>query len=133
MKPQRIAMTHQLVLGYGLHKHVDVYVREACKLCLVCAFSLHLTFWTALRSSSASDVLRAGGSSLEGVGGAAGTLPAAAAFALIPCRLHLLPPVQRPRLAQYDELTAFHDEKFVDMLRDTTPELQARRFSALRS
>lgn len=27
MKPQRIAMTHQLVLGYGLHKHLDVYVR----------------------------------------------------------------------------------------------------------
>lgn len=26
MKPQRMAMTHQLVLGYGLHKHLDVYV-----------------------------------------------------------------------------------------------------------
>jgi hypothetical protein len=26
MKPQRIAMTHQLVLGYDLHKHMDVYV-----------------------------------------------------------------------------------------------------------
>ena len=26
MKPQRIAMTHQLILGYGLHKHLDVYV-----------------------------------------------------------------------------------------------------------
>jgi len=25
MKPQRMAMTHQLVLGYGLHKHLDVY------------------------------------------------------------------------------------------------------------
>ena len=29
MKPQRIAMTHQLVLGYGLHKHLDVYVRPS--------------------------------------------------------------------------------------------------------
>lgn len=26
MKPQRMAMTHQLVLGYGLHQHLDVYV-----------------------------------------------------------------------------------------------------------
>lgn len=26
MKPQRIAMTHQLVLGYGLHRHMEVYV-----------------------------------------------------------------------------------------------------------
>jgi hypothetical protein len=26
MKPHRLAMTHQLVLGYGLHKHMDVYV-----------------------------------------------------------------------------------------------------------
>lgn len=30
MKPQRMAMTHQLVLGYGLHKHLDVYVRICC-------------------------------------------------------------------------------------------------------
>lgn len=28
MKPQRIAMTHQLVLGYGLHRNLDVYVRR---------------------------------------------------------------------------------------------------------
>ena len=27
MKPPRIAMTHDLVLGYGLHEHLDVYVR----------------------------------------------------------------------------------------------------------
>lgn len=26
MKPQRIAMTHDLILGYGLHEHMDVYV-----------------------------------------------------------------------------------------------------------
>lgn len=26
MKPQRIAMTHQLILGYGLHHHMKVYV-----------------------------------------------------------------------------------------------------------
>ena len=26
MKPPRIAMTHDLVLGYGLHEHMDVYV-----------------------------------------------------------------------------------------------------------
>ena len=28
MKPQRIAMTHQLILGYGLHSHMQVYVRR---------------------------------------------------------------------------------------------------------
>ena len=28
MKPQRMAMTHQLVMGYGLHQHMDVYVRQ---------------------------------------------------------------------------------------------------------
>lgn len=27
MKPPRIAMTHSLVVGYGLHEHMDVYVR----------------------------------------------------------------------------------------------------------
>lgn len=27
MKPPRIAMTHDLVLGYGLHEYLDVYVR----------------------------------------------------------------------------------------------------------
>lgn len=26
MKPPRIAMTHDLILGYGLHEHLDVYV-----------------------------------------------------------------------------------------------------------
>jgi hypothetical protein len=26
MKPHRLAMTHQLVLGYGLHKHMEVHV-----------------------------------------------------------------------------------------------------------
>ena len=35
------------------------------------------------------------------------------------------PALQRPRLAQYEELTAFHSEDFIDMLRDTTPEMQA--------
>lgn len=30
MKPQRIAMTHQLVLGYGLQEHMDVYVSWEC-------------------------------------------------------------------------------------------------------
>ncbi|KAL4451553.1 hypothetical protein ABPG75_007215 [Micractinium tetrahymenae] len=59
MKPQRMAMTHQLVLGYGLHQHLDVY---------------------------------------------------------------------RPRLAQYGELTAFHSEEFIDMLRDTTPEMQKAKW-----
>lgn len=28
MKPQRIAMTHALVLGYGLDEHLDIYVRD---------------------------------------------------------------------------------------------------------
>jgi hypothetical protein len=28
MKPHRLAMTHQLVLGYGLHKHMEVHVRR---------------------------------------------------------------------------------------------------------
>ena len=32
MKPQRMAMTHQLVLGYGLHQHLSVYVRAGCCL-----------------------------------------------------------------------------------------------------
>lgn len=27
MKPQRITLTHHLILGYGLHEHMDVYVR----------------------------------------------------------------------------------------------------------
>ena len=26
MKPHRICMTHHLVLGYGLHKHMEVFV-----------------------------------------------------------------------------------------------------------
>ncbi|KAL6785681.1 HDA14 [Auxenochlorella protothecoides x Auxenochlorella symbiontica] len=53
MKPQRIAMTHHLILGYGLHEHMDVY---------------------------------------------------------------------RPRRAQHDELTAFHNNDYVGMLQTTTPE-----------
>ena len=28
MKPHRLCMTHHLVLGYGLHKHMEVYVRS---------------------------------------------------------------------------------------------------------
>lgn len=27
MKPHRICMAHHLILGYGLHKHMEVYVR----------------------------------------------------------------------------------------------------------
>lgn len=29
MKPQRLSMTHSLILGYGLHNKLDVYVRRA--------------------------------------------------------------------------------------------------------
>ena len=31
MKPHRLAMTHHLVLGYGLHEKMEVYV-SACRL-----------------------------------------------------------------------------------------------------
>lgn len=41
------------------------------------------------------------------------------------------PRLQRPRLAQYEELTAFHSEEFIDMLRDATPEKQVRTGSSL--
>ena len=27
MKPIRLDMTHHLIVGYGLHKHMEVYVR----------------------------------------------------------------------------------------------------------
>ena len=30
MKPHRLCMTHHLVLGYGLHKHMEVYVSTLC-------------------------------------------------------------------------------------------------------
>ena len=38
MKPHRLCMTHHLVLGYGLHKHMEVYVSLmscacACSAC----------------------------------------------------------------------------------------------------
>lgn len=33
MKPQRITMTHHLILGYCLHEHMDVYVRFLRRLC----------------------------------------------------------------------------------------------------
>ena len=29
MKPHRLCMTHHLVLGYGLHKHMEVYVSNS--------------------------------------------------------------------------------------------------------
>ena len=29
MKPIRLDMTHHLIVGYGLHKHMEVYVRPA--------------------------------------------------------------------------------------------------------
>lgn len=27
MKPHRLTMTHHLIIGYGLHNYLDVYVR----------------------------------------------------------------------------------------------------------
>jgi hypothetical protein len=43
MKPHRLCMTHHLVLGYGLHKHMEVYVSHfsmpSCP-CLHHAFTL---------------------------------------------------------------------------------------------
>ncbi len=39
MKPHRLCMTHHLVLGYGLHKHMEVYVRLLPCTCTCSAFS----------------------------------------------------------------------------------------------
>ena len=41
MKPHRLCMTHHLVLGYGLHKHMEVYVRTrpACVMSHGCICS----------------------------------------------------------------------------------------------
>ena len=33
MKPHRLCMTHSLVLGYGLHEKMEVYV-SACAACM---------------------------------------------------------------------------------------------------
>ncbi len=33
MKPHRLCMTHHLVLGYGLHKHMEVYVSHPSCAC----------------------------------------------------------------------------------------------------
>ena len=35
MKPHRICMTHHLVLGYELHKKLDVFVSASCQECIV--------------------------------------------------------------------------------------------------
>lgn len=32
MKPHRLCMTHHLVLGYGIHKKLDVFVRAPARL-----------------------------------------------------------------------------------------------------
>jgi len=39
MKPHRLCMTHHLVLGYGLHKHMEVYVSRLPSL--VSTHALH--------------------------------------------------------------------------------------------
>jgi hypothetical protein len=37
MKPQRLTMAHHLILGYGLHKKMDVYVGDCTtSLMLAC-------------------------------------------------------------------------------------------------
>ena len=48
MKPHRICMTHHLVLGYGLHKHMEVFVSHKFRtvlgkksFALICAFLLN--------------------------------------------------------------------------------------------
>lgn len=72
MKPHRLAMTHQLVLGYGLHKHMEVHVSKyilpqfvllLCSLCqlqggrmgclkqLVLGYGLHTHMEVHVRSS----------------------------------------------------------------------------------
>lgn len=91
MKPQRMCMAHELILGYGLHERLDIYVSPppACprRFC---------------------------------------TRPVPAA---LPHCTHTLPSpgvacLQRPRRAQYDELTAFHGKDYINVLRTTTPEQQ---------
>jgi acetoin utilization deacetylase AcuC-like enzyme len=36
MKPHRLAMTHHLVVGYGLHKHMEVFVSLLSTSCTIC-------------------------------------------------------------------------------------------------
>jgi hypothetical protein len=38
MKPQRLRMTHNLILNYGLYKKMEVYVRH-----LSCVFTFRLS------------------------------------------------------------------------------------------
>lgn len=40
MKPHRLCMTHHLVLGYGLHKHMEVYVSPLSHVCACSAMAL---------------------------------------------------------------------------------------------
>lgn len=45
MKPHRLTMTHQLVLGYDLHEHMDVFVSELCPA--VSSIVRTLSSWSA--------------------------------------------------------------------------------------
>jgi acetoin utilization deacetylase AcuC-like enzyme len=41
MKPKRISMTHELIVSYGMYKHMDVYVNYRNKLkCLYIKFKI---------------------------------------------------------------------------------------------
>ena len=45
MKPHRICMTHHLVLAYGLHKKMDVFVSPSGLLRLACFKSPQYEGW----------------------------------------------------------------------------------------
>lgn len=104
MKPHRLTMTHHLVLGYGLHEHMDVFVSG----------------WVWRHCIAALTV--------------AAPKCAASPAACRPSHLHptFLPDcMQRAVKATPSQLAQFHTPEYVDFLATVTPENASQHITAM--
>lgn len=116
MKPHRLTMTHQLVLGYGLHKKMEMFVSYR-----LAGRGYALPPGRGKRApASSTNRCPQGGASGADVGCVLRTAAATR------------PNLQRPRKAHPAELAQFHAEDYVEFLSKVTPDNVAKYTDQLR-
>jgi acetoin utilization deacetylase AcuC-like enzyme len=132
MKPHRLSMTHSLVLGYGLHEKMEVYVSLSAKPCChsiqphrawrLCAQRYAVSADSGLRLMTYAIVCHStGGSSSHQL------TTASSKSACLTCPW--VPTLQRPRRSYLVELAQFHSPEYLEFLQRISPEEQEVRIS----
>ena len=134
MKPHRLSMTHSLVLGYGLHEKMEVYVSLSAKPC--CHLLQPDRAWRLCAQHEHCTVNADSGLLLityaivyhpTGVSSSHQRTTASSKSACLTCQR--VPTLQRPRRSYLVELAQFHSPEYLEFLQRISPEEQEARIS----